>query len=158
MKVAFRKTNKPGLLPGLFNDYTRWSLKTGYAHGGVVIGDQLWHTTRDGFIHEPFTNPEEWDLFETPISDELATQRLTPFLGMRYDAFSLLGFKLPFRFSDSHGLNCFEIPWLALTGNNPNKPISPDTIMAELLRQLNEKTHIPFLIDFTYSLSAPAPF
>lgn len=38
MKIAFRKTNASGFFPGLFNRYTRWSLKTDYAHGGVVIG------------------------------------------------------------------------------------------------------------------------
>jgi hypothetical protein len=141
MKIAFRKTNAPGFFPGLFNRYTRWSLKTDYAHGGVLIGDQLWHTTKDGFIHEDFTNPQDWDLFETPISDKIATERLTKVLGMRYDAVSLIGFKLPIQISDSKGLNCFEIPWLGLTGDHPRKPISPDTIMAELLRRINAKAH-----------------
>lgn len=141
MKIAFRKNNAPGFFPGLFNRYTRWSLKTDYAHGGVVIGDQLWHTTPHGLTPEPFNSPESWDLFNTPVSDTLALNRINEYKGIRYDGIGLIGFKLPWRFSDSKALYCFEVPWLALTGENPNKPISPDTIMAELLRQLNAQAY-----------------
>jgi hypothetical protein len=141
MKVAFRKTNAPGLIAGLFNRYTKWTLKTGYSHGGVVIGDQLWHTTKSGFLAEKFTDHENWDLFETPVTDKIASERLTKVLKMRYDPFSLLGFKLPFRFSDSKGLYCFEVQWIALTGMHPNQPISPDSVMAEILRMLNAKSN-----------------
>jgi hypothetical protein len=141
MKVAFRKTNAPGLIAGLFNRSTKWTLKTGYSHGGVVIGDQLWHTTRSGFLAEKFTDHENWDLFETNVTDKIASERLTKVLKMRYDPLSLLGFKLPFRFSDSKGLYCFEVQWIALTGMHPNQPISPDTVMAEILRMLNAKSN-----------------
>jgi hypothetical protein len=140
MKIAFRKTNAPGFFPGLFNRYTRWSLKTAYAHGGQIIDGQLWHTTAKGFIPEPFDSPESWDVFETPVSDTMALKRVAAYKGIRYDAFSLLGFKIPLRFSDSGGLNCFEAQWLGLTGENPNTQISADTVMAQLLRMLNEKS------------------
>jgi hypothetical protein len=136
MKIAFRKTNGPGL-SGLFNRYTKWSLKTGYSHGGVVIGDQLWHTTADGVMPEPFEPSEAWDLFESGLSDKIALERCTEVLGMRYDPASLLGFKLPIRVTDAKGLYCFELQWLVLTGEHPRNPISPDTVMAELLRRLN---------------------
>lgn len=136
MKIAFRKTNNPGL-PGLFNRYTKWSLKTGYAHGGVLIGDDLWHMTPHGLIPEKVKSLESWDLFHTPVSDKIALNRISAYRGIRYDGIGLIGFKLPWRFSDSKALYCFEVLWLALTGENPNKPISPDTVMAELLRQIN---------------------
>ena len=141
MKIAFRKTNAPGLLPGLFNSYTRWSLKTDYPHGGVLIGDQLWHTTRHGLAVEPFSDPQNWDVFESKVTDEKALERLSKFLHIRYDPVSLLGFKIPLKFSDSRGLYCFEVLWLALTGENPSKPISPDTVMAEMLRQQNAQSN-----------------
>jgi hypothetical protein len=139
MKIAFRKTNASGFFPALFNRYTRWSLKTSYAHGGLVIGDQLWHTTPKGFLPETFKSPESWDLFDTPVSDKLALERISEYEGIRYDAFSLLGFKLPFHFSDSKRLNCFESQWLGLTGENPSTQITPDAVMAQLLRMLNER-------------------
>lgn len=136
MKLAFRKTDGPGI-SGLFNRYTKWSLKTGYAHGGVLIGDQLWHTTTHGVMPELFEPSEAWDLFDSGTSDKIALERCTKVLGMRYDPASLLGFKLPIRVTDVKGLYCFELQWLALTGEHPRKPISPDTVMAELLRRLN---------------------
>lgn len=139
MKLAFRKTNAPGFFAGLFNRYTRWSLKTNYSHGGLLIGEHLWHTTTQGFIPEPFNSSEAWDLFQTPISDRIALSRVSGYKGIRYDAYSLLGFKLPFKFSDRNGLNCFEGQWLGLTGENPTTQISPDFLMAKLLRMLNEK-------------------
>jgi hypothetical protein len=137
MQIAFRKTNAPGFFPGLFNAYTKWSLKTDYSHGGVVIGDQLWHTTKHGVRSETFESTESWDLFETDVSDKIALDRCTKVLGMRYDTASLLGFKLPIRVTDSRGLYCFELQWLAYTGEHPKKKVSPDTVMAELLRNLN---------------------
>lgn len=140
MKLAFRKTNAPGFFPGLFNRYTRWSLKTAYPHGGLLIGDQLWHTTTKGFRPEPFESPESWDLFETPVTDTIALERIEAYKGIRYDVFSLLGFKLPFHFSDSKALNCFEAQWLGLTGENPRTQITPDALMAHLLRTINEKS------------------
>lgn len=141
MKLAFRKTNAPGFFPGLFNAYTKWSLKTGYSHGGVVIGDQIWHTTKHGVMPETFELTEAWDLFETCVSDKIALERCTKVHGMRYDPASLLGFKLPIQISDSRGLYCFEFQWLALTGEHSRNLISPDTVMAEVLRQINAQAH-----------------
>lgn len=140
MKIAFRKTNAPGFFPGLFNRYTKWSLKTDYAHGGVVIGGQLWHTTTRGLQPESLTALDDWDLFETPVSDSIGLARIKQYQGIRYDAISLLGFKLPIRIRDSRALYCYEVLWLALTGENPSRPISPDTIMAQLLRLLNAES------------------
>lgn len=145
MKLAFRKTNTPGFFPGLFNRYTKWSLKTDYPHGGVIIDGILWHTTPKGLQPEVFNNHNDFDVFDTLVSDKIALNRISEYKGIRYDGIGLIGFKLPWRFSDSKALYCFEVLWLALTGENPNKPISPDTVMAELLRQINAqsiKTHI----------------
>jgi hypothetical protein len=141
MKIAFRKTNTPGFFPGLFNAYTRWSLKTDYAHGGVLIGDQLWHTTTKGVMPETINSLEEWDLFQTDVPDTIALERCTKVHKTKYDLASLLSFKLPIRITDSKSLYCFEFQWYVLTGEHPRKPISPDTIMAEILRKLNAQAH-----------------
>ena len=141
MKLAFRKTNAKGFFPSLFNRYTKWSLKTDYPHGGVIIGDMLWHTTPSGLQSEVFNKHNDFDVFDTPVSDKIALNRISEYKGIRYDGIGLIGFKLPWRFSDSNALYCFEVLWLALTGENPSKPISPDTIMAELLRKINAQSH-----------------
>jgi hypothetical protein len=141
MKLAFRKTNASGFLPTLFNRYTKWSLKTDYPHGGVLIDGVLWHTTPKGLMPEVFNNHNDFDVFDTPVSDKIALNRISEYKGIRYDGIGLIGFKLPWRFSDSNALYCFEVLWLALTGENPSKPISPDTVMAELLRQINAQSN-----------------
>ncbi len=141
MKIAMRKTNAPGFFPGLFNNWTKWSLHTEYSHGGVLIGDQLWHTTTKGVLPETLKNPELWDLFETNVPDTIALERCMAVLGQRYDLISLLGFKIPIRITDSRGLYCFELQWLAMTGEHPKKRVSPDTVMAEILRGNNAKSN-----------------
>lgn len=139
MKIAFRKSNPDGFFKNLFGRYTKWSLKTDYAHGGVVIGDTLYHSTAHGFTVQKFVKSEDWDLFCTDVPDSIAMLRLNEYQSIHYDFLSLLSFKLPFRISDAKRLYCFELVWIALTGENPIKPISPDTIMAQLLRAINEK-------------------
>lgn len=135
MKIAFRKTYAPTFLGRLFNKYTGWKLKTKYFHGGVVVGDFIYQTTKNGLVCEKFTNKAEWDIFETDVSDIVGEKRLMRFVGIRYDVLSLIAFVFPFKFSDARALYCFEVCWLALTGNNPTEPISPDTIMSELLKR-----------------------
>jgi hypothetical protein len=137
MKLAFRKTNSPGVLPGLVNDYTRWRLMTDYPHGGVIIGDTLWHMTLKGVIQEPFRNFSDWDVFKTPVSDEVALARIAKVRNMKYDRGSLLAFYFPWRITDSSRAYCYEFQWYLLTDENPNRPIVPGTLTAELLRQLN---------------------
>jgi hypothetical protein len=141
MKIGFRTTNAPGLLPGLFNDYTKWSLKTEFPHGGIVIGDELWHTTKKGFAKEPFVEFSSWQTFDTDVSDELGVQRLTPYLGMRYDIASLLGFKIPVHISDANALYCFEPMWIGLTGENPSTLITPEKILTYVLRKHREQPY-----------------
>jgi hypothetical protein len=145
MKLAFRKTNAPGFFKALFSRYTRWSIKSAYPHGGVIIGGKLWDTTKDGMVITDLENHQDWDLFETPVSDKIATFRLEQVASMEYDHFTMLGIKLPFRITDRKRLNCFERMWVALTGENPGAQITPDALMAELLRMINEKGTTPNL-------------
>lgn len=145
MKLAFRKTNAPGFFTGLFSRYTKWIMHSDYPHGGVIIGGNIWDTTIRGMVITELTNPQDWDVFETPVSDKIATSRLEEVSSLEYDFLTMFGLKLPIQISDRKRLNCFERMWVALTGENPASQITPDALMAELLRMINAKGTTPNL-------------
>jgi hypothetical protein len=134
MQIALRKTYTRSFWGKLFNIYTKWKLKTEFCHGGVVVGDKIYQMRPTGLVCEDFKDASNWVLFSTNISNNLTSLRLNKYVGTRYDFFSLLAFVLPFRFSDGHALYCFEVCWLALTGQNPTKAITPELILCEVIK------------------------
>jgi len=101
-----------------------------YCHGGIVIGNTLWHATaQHGVICTDFTS-EHWDLIE--LGDALdadALARVLPLLGAGYDWFSLLAFVIPADATDAQRWYCFELCWYLLTGENPNFRVTPEMLL-----------------------------
>lgn len=130
MKLALRKSNAGSFLHKLFNIATRWRLHTVYPHSGIVIGNQLYHTTYSNGLHAVDFDPEGWELFDVGGSDSYAVSAFNALRGSDYDAISLLAFLLPWRVRDSRRLYCYEWCWLAMTGENPSRRITPEMLLA----------------------------
>lgn len=133
MKIALRTTNSPGL-KALFSILTKWRLQTYFPHGGVVLGNTLTHATLIDGVHAQVFDVSGWLVYDYPaVSDALARKRLAQFKGAKYDVFSLLAFVLPWRVSDSRRVYCFELMWVAMTGENPSFKVTPEMILAKIL-------------------------
>jgi len=136
MKLALRKTSAVGAPRHhrFFNAMTRARLVTRYCHSGIVVGDRLMHVTLSDGLHETDYTPDRWDLFD--LGDERDGEVLALFerhKGTLYDVFSLLAFVgIPFR--DSERLYCYEWCYLALTGEHPKGRVTPETLLALVLK------------------------
>lgn len=134
MKLALRKTNSPTMFGRLFNALTRWRLHTDYPHAGIVIDGSLYHTTYTRGLHRvPFT-PDGWDVFDVDVDPSFVRSVFNARKGAAYDAISLLAFILPWRVRDSRRLYCYEWCWLALTGQNPSGRVTPEKLLALILK------------------------
>lgn len=129
MKLALRRTDAKTFFGKLFNQLTRLRLHTEYPHGGIVIGDRLYHMTYADGLHWTDFDPDGWDLFDVAQDDLHALSLFSARKGAKYDALSLLAFLLPWRVRDSRRLYCFEWCWLALTGINPSTRITPEKLL-----------------------------
>ena len=88
MYYAFRKTAADGAsaLQRAAAALTRERLVSDYCHGGIVIGDRLYHVnTKDG-LHSTSFDPEKWDLFYIGDSfDKFALILFSQLKGTKYD-------------------------------------------------------------------------
>lgn len=128
--LALRRTDPTGP-PRLFALATRARLLTQWPHAGIVVGNELMHTTlADGLHAIPFDNPMDWDTLPLPESlGGLVRERFMERRGAQYDALSLLVFLLPWRVSDARRMYCYEWCWYALTGTNPNWRVTPEQLL-----------------------------
>lgn len=126
MKLALKHAPPAGFFKRAFHELTKWRLVTRYPHGGILIGDQILHTTLGKGLHSETFIPEGWDLFDAPCEDDDVWVLFRELEGRPYDWFSLLAFVLPWRVSDSSRLYCYEWQLLALTGR-----ASRDRVVAE---------------------------
>lgn len=121
-------------------------LVSDYCHGGVVIGDALYHATAaHGLNALPAGcwTPEHWDLFDFGDSHD-ADARLLFMLneGAAYDWIGLLAFEgLPF--NDPAKLYCFEWCWFAMTGNRPTFRVTPEMLVRVVLEAVLPKRGAP---------------
>ena len=131
MKLALRKTAATGA--NWLARFAAWAIKTRlvseYCHGGIVIGDKIYHATaQHGLCSADFT-PEHWDLFEVNFNEQLALDLYYKHCGAGYDWFSLLAFVLPGTYTDSQRFYCFEWCWLCLTGEYPSGRVTPEMLI-----------------------------
>lgn len=103
-----------------------------YCHGGMVIGNVLYHATaQHGVVCTDFT-PEHWDLIDLGNSmDADALARVLPVLGAGYDWFSLLAFVIPAEATDQQRWYCFELCWYLMTGENPTFRVTPEMLLKQ---------------------------
>jgi len=136
MKLALRKT--PASNAPWNAKLASWAIKvrlvSQYSHGGLVIGDTLYHSTTHGLHCEPYS-PEHWELFD--LGDSLDESTLAEFKrrdGTGYDWFSLLAFVLPGKISDKRRLYCFEWCWLGMTGISPTYRVTPEMLLRQAIK------------------------
>lgn len=132
MRLALRTTAaSDATLPARFAaGAIKVRLVSQYCHGGIVIGNTLWHATaQHGVICADFT-PESWDLIDLgDVLDADALARVLPLLGAGYDWFSLLAFVIPSDATDAQRWYCFELCWFLMTGENPNFRVTPEMLL-----------------------------
>jgi hypothetical protein len=148
MKIAYKKTaaSDAGLLAKFGTWYTKVRLVTAYPHGGVVIGDTLYHSNAANGLHKTTFTEAKWDLFD------VGTEREAAFLGwfkqnegkLKYGWLKLLGFttlvwvldllrKVPVIGKHiKETIYCYEVLWVALTGERPSSRVTPELILAEI--------------------------
>lgn len=134
MKLAMRKNDSPTFFGRLFNRLTRWRLHTEYPHAGIVIDGSIYHTTYTRGLHRAPFSPEGWDVFDVDVDPSFVRSVFNARKGAAYDAISLLAFILPWRVRDSRRLYCYEWCWLALTGQNPSGRVTPEKLLALILK------------------------
>ena len=128
--IALRKTDAPGLVPGLFSRLTRARLVTNYPHGGVIVDGELLHiTARDGMHATSDYRLADWDLFRVGVESSLVRKRFHDCIGCKYDWLSQLSFVLPWRVSVRDWLYCFEWIFLAVTGELPGRRVTPEDLL-----------------------------
>ena len=132
MKLALRTTAATDATK--LAKFTAWAIRarlvSQYCHGGVVIGNVLYHATaQHGVVCSDFT-VEHWDLIDLGNGlDADALARVLPLLGAGYDWFSLLAFVIPADATDSQRWYCFELCWYLMTGENPTFRVTPEMLL-----------------------------
>lgn len=132
--LALRKTaaSNATIWQRIFAALTRWRLCSNYCHGGIVCDGQMYHMTYANGLHISDFDQVKWDLYELP---DCYSRRLydlfSQYKQVKYDWFSLLGFVLPWRITDSRRMYCFE--WCARVMGLPiNKRITPEDLLTEV--------------------------
>lgn len=118
-----------------FAALTRWRLASQWCHGGIVIGERLYHANARCGLHESDYTPERWTLIDLgPGLDAWALQLFSEMQGARYDFAGVLGFGLPCVQGSDDRLYCFE--WCALAMGVPAaRWMTPERLLAHLLRR-----------------------
>lgn len=134
MKLALRKTPATGA--NWLSRVAAWAIKarlvSQYCHGGIVIGDVLYHATAQHGVTLSTFNPENWDLIDLGTErDSTAEQILIDHIGAGYDWFSLLAFVIPAKFTDGKRWYCFEWCWYLMTGVNPSFRVTPELLICK---------------------------
>jgi len=148
MKIAFKKTaaSDAGLLAKFGTWYTKVRLVTEYPHGGVVIGDTLYHSNAANGLHKTSFTETKWDLFDVGTDGEAA---FLEWFGqnegkLKYGWLKLLGFttlvwaldllrKVPIIGKHiAKTIYCYEVTWVALTGKLPSGRVTPEFTLAKI--------------------------
>ena len=131
MKLALRKGAAIGgdWIEKASAEIIKARLVTDYPHAGIVIGNTLYHSTaRHGLISQEFQT-ENWELIDIGKDRDFDALALFDKLqGASYDWFSLLAFAL-ISARDSERFYCYEWCYLAMTGENPSKRVTPEMLM-----------------------------
>ena len=102
----------------MFSQLIKWRLVSKYSHGGIVVGDRLFHCTSKGLVEAPWEYDDVvWDMIDLGIDkDDYVLDLFKQLKGTKYDWFSLLGFLLPWRVTNRKAMYCFEWCLLAMGG------------------------------------------
>ena len=110
-------------------------LVTQYAHAGIVINGDLYHSNASHGVHvERSADLSGHTLID--LGGEHDARALALFAeveGRSYDWVSLGAFIVP-GVTDSQRWYCFELAWLLMTGTAPKERITAETLMTEALR------------------------
>lgn len=140
--LALRKTaaSNATIWQRIFAAVTRWRLCSNYCHAGIVVEQSMYHMTYKDGLHVSGFDKAKWDLYELPNYDVNHLHTLyNRYTTAKYDCFSLLGFILPWRVTDSSRLYCFE--WCALVAGLPAKVkqhITPEDLLVDILRKVDK--------------------
>ncbi len=137
MQLALKHAAPDGFWSKAFHYLTAWRLLTKYPHAGIVHDGMLYHTTLAHGLHATVFKPDGWDLFDLNGKD-LDNWAFADHEGTAYDWFSLLAFILPWRVRDGSRLYCYEWCWLAMTGENPTRRVTPEDLLALAFMQRGE--------------------
>lgn len=110
-------------------------LVTQYAHAGIVINGDLYHSNASKGVHvERNADLSGYTLVD--LGSEHDARALALFAaveGKGYDFASLMAFVVP-GVTDSQRWYCFELCWLLMTGTAPKERITAETLLTEALR------------------------
>ena len=137
MKLALRADHAAGATAPerAFAALTRWRLASQWCHGGIVIGERLYHVTARGALHSTSYTPDCWHLVDLgEDNDTWALQLFERLQGARYNFAGVLGFGIPgVRGSDAR-LYCFE--WCAMCiGAPPHRWMTPERLLFHALQK-----------------------
>jgi hypothetical protein len=130
MKLALRSTlpNNAGWKDIAADRIIRARLVTDYPHGGIVVGDTLYHSTTKKGVHTSEYTPELWLLIDVGGDDELAIKRFSERQGNGYDWLSLLSF-VGVKATDSGRDYCYELCHYMMTGHTPDHKVTPESLL-----------------------------
>ena len=137
MKLALRHTLPPSA--STLHDVSAFVIETRlvskFAHGGVVIGNTLYHSNASNGVHaEPGADLSGFLLIDLgDAHDARALALFEAVKGSRYDFFSLVAFVFP-GFRDSRRYYCFELCYLLMTGRNPAERVTCETLILMALQ------------------------
>lgn len=131
MKLALRKdaATDANWAERTFAALTRWRLTSQWCHGGVVIGDRLYHSNAREGLHCSDYTPERWDLIELgPQLDAHALSQFDRLQGAKYDFLGVMGFVFPGLRGSADRFYCFE--WCAVAMDMPpTEWITPELLL-----------------------------
>jgi len=106
-------------------------LVTHFAHGGVLIGDVLYHATGAKGVHaEPGADLSGWMLIDLGSEhDERALALFERVKGSGYDWVSLGAFTVFVSASDSQRWYCYELCWLLMTSTAPRERVTAEMLL-----------------------------
>jgi len=155
MKVVMRRGANIGA--PFYERLAAWTISmrlcTKWPHGGIVVGDTLYHATaRHGLTSEPYINTGNWDEWDFgPEEDQRVIAQFNARLAgakgkVRYDWFSLLAFTPAVWISRLFGseirynswLYCYEWQYEALEQKNVKVEVTPENILEICLRRLKK--------------------
>jgi hypothetical protein len=131
MKLALKKTPSKSLFGKIFGQLIKWRLVSTYCHGGIVIGNLVYHCNYDHGLYASEFNQDGWEFYDVPAADDAQALKLFEDMqGVKYDWFGILGFILPFKLQRKEKLYCFEWCYLCMTGNPPACRVTPEVLLA----------------------------
>jgi hypothetical protein len=134
MYLALKKTHASDATPlqKVISNLIKWRLCSNYSHGGIVIGDTLYHSSymNKGLYSEKFdmSNSPGWDFFYLGNEkDEEVIKLYNKLKGTPYDLLGLLTFIVSFQ-ADYEKLYCFEWCGMAM-GIKINNRVTPEDLL-----------------------------